>query len=93
MSRQKKRKEKWYQVFRTNPDFIWWEAQDTNGDYFWNEIRLGQPDSDWKSWRMLMRDMTQTIDRVLDNGYTIVRCETGQSRGGIMDRAKRRGIV
>ncbi len=89
----RKRKEKWYQVFRTKPDFIWWEAQDADGNYFWNEIRLGQPASDWKHWRKLIRDMSQTLDSVLDAGYTVVRCETGQSRKGIMDRVKKRGVV
>ena len=42
----RKRKEKWYQVFRTSPDYIWWEAQDSSGGWFWNELRLGQPESD-----------------------------------------------
>jgi hypothetical protein len=88
-----KRKLKWWQVFRTKPDFIWWEAQDSAGNWFWNEIRLGQPASDYKSWRMLIREMTQTIDYVLDNGYTIVSVQTGQSRGGITKQRNERGVV
>jgi hypothetical protein len=89
----RKRKEKWWQVFRTHPDYIWWEAQDSSGNWFWNEIRLGQPESDYKSWRMLIREMTQTLDYVLDNGYTVMSVKTGQSRGGITKQRNERGVV
>ena len=89
----RKRKEKWYQVFRTSPDYIWWEAQDSSGGWFWNELRLGQPESDYKSWRMLIREMNQTLDYVLDNGYTVVSVLTGQSKKGITERRNERGQV
>ena len=89
----RKRKEKWYQVFRTKPNTIFWFAIDASDREYGNQIRLGQPASDYKAYRMLMYNMQSAIETLLDNGQTITFVHTGERRDGLQGYRNERGVV
>ncbi len=89
----RKRREKWWQVFRTKPTQIFWYAEDSNDNRYGNGVRLGQPEGDYNAYRMVMYNMAISIQEILDQGHTITFVVTAEHKDGLRGFIKERGVV